>query len=201
MARRYVGKDDDLRVRKTKRAIKDATLELMHENPSHTPSATAIIQRANINKSTFYYHYESVQDLLDSLEQELFDDVMTRALNDIGLLASNPSEFLARFGAFAYEEPLDLPLWSGRLKTSMFEALLTSATKDDAFPSLAAVEVVLLGLWGYTRRVTREEYERSMPALAAMLTQGLARPALASPMPACSQKRRSPAGSHCCGRT
>lgn len=187
MTKRSVEKRPDLRVTKTKQAIKDATLALLQANPDTTPHATDIIARAQINKSTFYYHYESVQDLLAALEQELFDDVMVRALNGIDLLIDDPTRFLERFGSFVYQEPRNILMGNGSLKTSIFDALLSSleggVTSDAAAdaPSTGAtrtlapctVEVILLGLWGYTRRVTQAEYERAIPHLAQMLKQGL----------------------------
>lgn len=176
MAKRYVGKNDDLRVRKTKRAIEGAALELLREDPSRVPSVKSIIGRANVNKSTFYYHYESVQDLLDRMEQEAFDDVMARAVGGIGTLANDPARFVADFGAFVYDGSSMLLAGSGRLKTSVFEGVLASACEGgDGIPlDPAAVEVVLLGLWGYTRRASKAEYDRSAPVLAAMLERGIA---------------------------
>lgn len=35
------------------------------------------------------------------------------------------------------------------------------------------MKVVLLGLWGFTRRVNQDEYERSMLTLAVLLQQGI----------------------------
>lgn len=175
MAKRYGGKGDDLRVKKTKKAIKDAALALTRDDPAREPSAKQIIEKAQINKSTFYYHYESVQDLLGQIEQELFDGVMAKIAHDRGDLTNDPVRFLRRFGLFVYEEPAAIFVGTRQLKTLVFDAVLASVDKDAASaidPSV--IEVVLLGLWGYTRRVSQEEYERSIPALAALLEQGIA---------------------------
>lgn len=175
MAKRYVGQGDDLRVRKTKRAIRDAALALMERDPAKEPTAASIIEAAEINKSTFYYHYESVQDLLGQIEQEAFDDVMAKAARAISCIATDPARFLRRFGQFVYEEPSTMLLRNGRLKATMLDTVASYAGEVEDLPiDPSVVEVVLLGLWGYTRHATREEYEQSIPALTAFLNQGIA---------------------------
>lgn len=175
MTKRYVGKGDDLRVQKTKRAIRDAALALMADEPAKEPTAASIIEAAKINKSTFYYHYESVQDLLGQIEQEAFDDTMAKATREIGSLVADPVRFLTRFGQFVYEDPTTMLLRNGRLKATMLETVASYAGEAENVPiDVSAIEVVLLGLWGYTRRASREEYERSIPTLATFLNQGIA---------------------------
>lgn len=170
MTKRYVGKGEDLRVMKTKKAIKDAAIALMKDDPAKEPSAKRIIEIAQVNKSTFYYHYESVQDLLDQIEQEFFDDVIVRMKPDLDDLVNNPARFLRRFGSFVYEDPSVAFVHSRRLKTTVFDAVLVSLSEDDSFSiSPSVIEVILLGLWGYTCRVNQEEYERSIPTLSAFL--------------------------------
>lgn len=172
MTKRYVGKGEDLRVKKTKKAIKDAAIALMEDDPAKEPSAKRIIEIAQINKSTFYYHYESVQDLLDQIEQEFFDEVIARMKPDLDDLMNDPARFLHRFGSFVYEDPSVAFVHSRRLKTTVFDAVLVSLSEGDSFSiSPRVIEVILLGLWGYTRRVNQEEYERSIPTLAAFLEQ------------------------------
>lgn len=174
MTKRYVGKGNDLRVKKTKKAIKDAALALMEDDPAKEPSAKQIIDMAQINKSTFYYHYESVQDLLDQIEQEFFDEVMLRMMSGVGDLENDPVRFLERFGSFVYEDPSAAFVRTRQLKVAVFDAALASVDKyGELSIDPSVIEVVLLGLWGYTRRVSQKEYERSIPALAAFLEQGI----------------------------
>ena len=65
-----MGKDnikEDLRIRKTRAAIKDALYELTREKTYQEISVMDIAQRAMINRSTFYLHYKDKDALLDAL--------------------------------------------------------------------------------------------------------------------------------------
>lgn len=70
-----MGKTIDLRIVKTKKAIRGAFLELMNENGFAKISVKNIIDRALINRSTFYAHYLDKFDLLDEIEKELLDSM------------------------------------------------------------------------------------------------------------------------------
>ena len=64
-------KTDSRRVRMTKRILKDSLLDLMAEkNISHI-SIKEICDAADVNRSTFYAHYESPYDLLDEIENDI----------------------------------------------------------------------------------------------------------------------------------
>ncbi|MDE5990248.1 MAG: TetR/AcrR family transcriptional regulator C-terminal domain-containing protein [Clostridia bacterium] len=61
------------RVRMTKKMIKDAYIELLERNPSKRLSITDICNVADINRSTFYMHYEDVNQLVTEIEDDLLD--------------------------------------------------------------------------------------------------------------------------------
>ena len=61
------------RVKMTKRLIKDAYIELLERNPSKRLSITDICKVADINRSTFYMHYEDVNQLVREIEDDLLD--------------------------------------------------------------------------------------------------------------------------------
>lgn len=63
----------DLRIVKTKRAIKTAFFELMEEIGFSEINVTKIIERAEVNRNTFYSYYSDKYDLLNKMEDELFD--------------------------------------------------------------------------------------------------------------------------------
>ncbi len=62
---------EDRRVLYTKMFLKEALLELMREKPIDRITPTELCRRAGINRSTFYAHYYTVRDLLESIEDEL----------------------------------------------------------------------------------------------------------------------------------
>ncbi len=72
----------DLRIKKTKRSIIDAFLELRAKKPLEKITVKELCERAEINKSTFYCHYTDVYDLQNQLETE----VITSIINDVSKL-------------------------------------------------------------------------------------------------------------------
>lgn len=61
----------DRRVRKTKRQLRKALMDLMAEKPVKSISVRELADRADINRGTFYIHYKDVGDLLQRLEDEM----------------------------------------------------------------------------------------------------------------------------------
>ena len=74
---------NDERVIKTKKLIKTALSELIQEKGFDHVSITDLTQRANINRGTFYLHYQDKYDLLEKFENEVLDDINTNAENFI----------------------------------------------------------------------------------------------------------------------
>lgn len=68
-----MSKKIDLRVIKTKRAIKQAFLTLIKEKNYNKITVQDIVREALINRNTFYLHYLDKDDLLDSLTNECFE--------------------------------------------------------------------------------------------------------------------------------
>lgn len=65
----------DLRIIKTQRSIHSAFLELMKEKGFSKLTVKDIISTAEINRSTFYAHYEDKYDLLEQVERELLNRI------------------------------------------------------------------------------------------------------------------------------
>lgn len=62
--------ENDLRVIKTKKAIREAFIALVEEKGYRHVSVSDITQRAMINRNTFYLHYMDKEDLITSLMLE-----------------------------------------------------------------------------------------------------------------------------------
>ena len=61
---------EDLRVTKTRTAIRNALLELMSEKELTKITISEICARAQINRKTFYCHYRSPDTVIEELENE-----------------------------------------------------------------------------------------------------------------------------------
>lgn len=65
----------DRRIGKTKKAIKRALLLLMEQKDVATISITELSELADINRKTFYLHYQSIEDVLSEIEDELISSL------------------------------------------------------------------------------------------------------------------------------
>lgn len=66
---------DDRRVRMTRRLIKDSFLTLLQQKNLAKITVKDICLGADINRATFYAHYEDVYDLLHKMEDELAENI------------------------------------------------------------------------------------------------------------------------------
>lgn len=64
------------RILYTKKVIKDSLVEILQHKRIHQITVTDICKNANINRGTFYTHYKDAYDLLQSMEDELFNQIL-----------------------------------------------------------------------------------------------------------------------------
>lgn len=69
--------NQDLRITRTKQSIRDALVELIEEKGFEALTVKDITTRANINRGTFYAHYQDKFDLMTKCEEEIMHE-MTR---------------------------------------------------------------------------------------------------------------------------
>ncbi|HEU0165580.1 MAG TPA: TetR/AcrR family transcriptional regulator, partial [Thermomicrobiales bacterium] len=65
---------NDPRVRRTRRMLRDAALELVAERDFSDITISEITRRADINRATFYQHYIDKDDLIAQALDSLFDE-------------------------------------------------------------------------------------------------------------------------------
>lgn len=71
----------DRRIIKTKKAIQNAYFNLLIEKGTSKITISEIARRANIDRKTFYLHYESTDEILREVAKDRFTDLM-RILED-----------------------------------------------------------------------------------------------------------------------
>jgi len=67
---------NDRRTRYTKQVIKDSLLELLRTTPIEQITVKALCEKAEINRATFYNHYETLTILMEELEYETYKSFM-----------------------------------------------------------------------------------------------------------------------------
>ncbi len=65
----------DRRVKYTKNVLKETLIELMAKHHISKISVKKICEIADINRSTFYAHYDNQYDLLNQIERETIQDI------------------------------------------------------------------------------------------------------------------------------
>lgn len=68
---------NDRRVRKTKKLMTDALAKLLSEKPLNNITVREIADEADINRGTFYLHYKDVFDMVEKIQDEIFDKFNT----------------------------------------------------------------------------------------------------------------------------
>lgn len=70
-----MAKKNDRRVKYTKDVLKRTLIQLMAENHISKISVKKICEIADVNRSTFYAHYDSQYDLMSHIEREAIEDI------------------------------------------------------------------------------------------------------------------------------
>lgn len=63
----------DARVRYTKKVLKEALLKALREKPLKSITVKELCEAAEINRATFYLHYQNCYDLLEKIENEMLE--------------------------------------------------------------------------------------------------------------------------------
>lgn len=81
----------DRRVQKTKAAIREAFLSLLKKKRAEEITVTELAQEANIERKTFYLHYNNINDIIDEIETVVIDMIAEGTKG----LSVNSREFFA----------------------------------------------------------------------------------------------------------
>ncbi|ENQ3105515.1 DNA-binding transcriptional regulator, AcrR family [Bacillus sp. 491mf] len=132
---------NDPRVKRTRQAIRDALISLIHEKGFDSITVQDIAEKATVNRATFYSHYYDKYDLLDKSTEEMlttFADILKpKELNksEFQLTLDTPHPvFLSLFNhiaenAFFYQVMLGengIPKFSSRMMKAIQTNLLLS---------------------------------------------------------------------------
>ena len=80
---------------RSKKLIRQAFLELLHEKPFEKITVTNLVERANLNRSTFYAHYPDMLGIIEEIEQETVAYIDNQLSNlDVDDFFKNPKYHL-----------------------------------------------------------------------------------------------------------
>lgn len=68
-------KSNDRRIRYTRYALQNALIVCMQQKPFNRITVREICETADINRSTFYMHYKDIYELLDEIEEQVYQEI------------------------------------------------------------------------------------------------------------------------------
>lgn len=73
---------EDRRIAKTKAALREAFVTLLRTRPLNDITVAELCRVANIDRRTFYNHYENVNEIIDEIDR-IAEEILTNAVRDI----------------------------------------------------------------------------------------------------------------------
>lgn len=93
-----IHKKEDPRAVRSKKMLRDAVFSLLAENVDISQlTVQKIANRAELNRATFYLHYQDINDLLRQIVHEVFDDLSMKMEPLLELKNSNEQDQLVTF--------------------------------------------------------------------------------------------------------
>jgi len=96
----------DRRTRKTVNALRTAFLELLRQKPADKITVTEITKLADVDRKTFYLHYDSIDALADELLREEVER-MSKVVNEVTIHESGTFDLLELFRVLSAELVLE----------------------------------------------------------------------------------------------
>ena len=181
----------DARVRYTVHMIQNVFLELLKEKPIAKITVKEICERAEINRSTFYKHYQDVYDLMEKLENEAVEAF--EKLLDSYVQNETVPALVTLLTSLRENRELLLPLLANssndfmkRLTDACSGYALSHLTPEEDYtsnPEQAAVYAYLAGGTSGIISNWLESGTQESPQQIAELIQALNETVLAAPLP------------------
>ena len=165
----------DHRIEKTKRSIYNAFIGIRSKKPLEKITVKELCEMAQINKSTFYAHYNDVYDLSDTIEGEIISAVI-KNLEATKDLFDAPQEFThGLFMAYTSQDALITTVFSGS-RSEQFPRKVEATLKDmlcRKYPDLADnIEMnVILTYSVYGGYFAYREYAKHTPEKAMAIIE------------------------------
>ena len=153
----------DLRIVKTKNAIRAAFLELRSKQALEKIKVKRLCELAVINKTTFYKHYQDIYALSEEIENETILSILN-SFEYMKALFSDPEGFIkGLYQAFMSHEGLILTLFSGRMNILIDKVERQLIVHYPHISGLPEKEIMLsFLLWGTAHVLSESKYEETV---------------------------------------
>lgn len=92
-------KNNDRRVKRTKKILRESLMKLLDEKQVGKITVKELTEAAEINRSTFYFYYKDVPDMIGQLQDEIFESFQTEVLGEQAVL-NDIEDFIGYIGKF-----------------------------------------------------------------------------------------------------
>ena len=97
-------KKPDRRIRRTKAQLRHGLAQLMAEKSVNEVTVKELVDLVDINRSTFYLHYTDIYNMLESVENELFEEILhTIRTHPVSPFNENSFPFIEDIFAILFE--------------------------------------------------------------------------------------------------
>lgn len=168
----------DRRQRKTRSAILTSCLSLIQEKDFQKITVNEIAERADINRGTYYLHFEDKYDMIHSFEKEMIDKIEYVIVKNLPKRRSNQLFLETRFDTLVhilkcYEANRELLHFLLKANYSSFQTKLRKQLKriftEEVYPKLEKLEhdipvdLVIILLTSLSLSLAEYAYESQMP--------------------------------------
>ncbi len=147
----------DRRVRKTRMQLRAGLTQLMREKPIKDITVRELAQLVDINRCTFYLHYRDIYDMVEQVEQEVFEEfeALVNAHSTQELQEKPISLLLDLFEFFAANSDLGAAFLGGNGDMAFFNKLI------------ALIRERVLDFWLQERKKDPEQFDYYFSFLAS----------------------------------
>jgi AcrR family transcriptional regulator len=182
----------DPRVKRTRKLLQNAFMELLAEKGFHTVSVQDVAERATVNRATFYAHFPDKYALLDEVVGDAFREALLRrvppgapfTLDNLELLTAAVLGYLADFYSHCRPSDRELaPLVETRMQRELSELLvrwLQELQSSDSAPPVTPETTASVMSWAifgagmdWSRGPRTDALEQRAHQIVVLLTGGL----------------------------
>lgn len=172
---------DGRRVKMTKALLKTSLIELMKTKSIHTISIKEICSGADINRSTFYRHYNTQYDLYDEIVNELLSSLIDAYTSSRNNGDSIQESIAAVLEVAEKEREICLVILSDKGNVTMGESFVRAispiVTDDMNELSVYLFQFIAAGLanivWTWLNNPVRQSPEELASLISSMMKRGI----------------------------
>ena len=162
----------DRRTLYTKKVIKQSFLTLLNDYPLQELTIKLLCLEADINRATFYRHYQDIYDLYEHIRHEVLEEIMAEQISDVtnvavlDIMQQNHGFFKECFRTNAFSDEI---LTSQQLVLEL--KALSEQTAYDEHQIRQAFYFFIYGIEGLLREWVNSGCQQSPTELSAQLKQ------------------------------